>query len=90
MTEVVWEARWEHSECGPSGEALFDDEVSPESGHIDCPEPGEVGWYGQWECLCGAGGDGDWEDGDPAVSHHECAEDEFAGQGDNEVEETAA
>ncbi|MGX1025422.1 hypothetical protein RKD37_000140 [Streptomyces ambofaciens] len=70
--DVTWEARWEHSECGAYGEALFSDADAPESGHYDCPEPGTVGWYGQWECICGASGDGDWEDGDTADSHHEC------------------
>ncbi|MFI5688425.1 hypothetical protein [Streptomyces sp. NPDC051636] len=76
--DVTWEARWEHSECGASGEALFPDEHAPDSGHYDCPEPGEIGWYGQWECICGAG---DWEDGDTADSGHEC---------DDEDEEAAA
>ncbi|MFJ2007962.1 hypothetical protein [Streptomyces chartreusis] len=85
--DVMWEARWEHSECGAWGEALFPDEDAPDSGHHDCPEPGEISWYGQWECLCGAGGDGDWEDGDTADSAHECdSEDEL----DDEVEEAAA
>ncbi|MFI6360718.1 hypothetical protein ACIBJF_51370 [Streptomyces sp. NPDC050743] len=85
--DVMWDARWEHSECGASGEALFPDEDSPASGHDDCPEPGEVGWYGQWECICGAGGDGECEDGDRATSGHECNTDDEL---DDEVEETAA
>ncbi|WP_316779560.1 hypothetical protein [Streptomyces sasae] len=76
--DVTWEARWEHSECGVSGEALFPDEHAPDSRHYDCSEPGEIDWCGQWECFCGAEGDGDWEDGD--------TEDES----DDEVEEMAA
>jgi hypothetical protein len=91
IAEVVSEARWEHSECGASGEALFDDEISPDAGHEGRGKPGVVGWYGQCECLCGAGGDGEWEDGDPAASSHECDNGgEFAEQGDDEVEEVAA
>ncbi|MFC7831089.1 hypothetical protein [Streptomyces sp. NPDC057375] len=70
--DVTWDARWEHSGCGAYGEALFFDTEAPESGHFDCPEPGTAGWYGQWECTCGASGDGDWEDGDTADSRHEC------------------
>jgi hypothetical protein len=85
--DVTWEARWEHSECGASGEALFPDEHAPDSGHYDCPEPGEIGWYGQWECICGAEGDGNWEDGDTADSAHECADEDDLS---NEAEETAA
>ncbi|MGW4784912.1 hypothetical protein [Streptomyces sp. NPDC004230] len=83
MVEVVWDGRWEHSECGASGEALFDDETSPQSGH---EESGEIGWYGQWYCHgCGAEGDDEWEDGDPASSGHECDEDEL-----DEIEGAAA
>ncbi|MFC0057740.1 hypothetical protein [Streptomyces actinomycinicus] len=85
--DVTWEDRWEHSECSASGEALFPDEDSPAAGHDGCPEPGDVGWYGQWECICGAGGDGEWEDGDRAASGHECDDENKL---DDEVEETAA
>ncbi|MFE2693663.1 hypothetical protein [Streptomyces mirabilis] len=91
ITEVVWEGQWEHAECGASGEALFDDDCSPDSGHDQCDESGTVDWYGQWEChSCGKGGDGQWSDGCTAASHHECDDEADDGQDHDEVEEAAA
>ncbi|WP_351233249.1 hypothetical protein [Streptomyces sp. NPDC002133] len=74
--EVVWGGRWEHSECGASGEAVWDDEDTPSSGH-DGGHDGEVTWSAEWHCHgCGASGDDQFDDETTAYSDHECADDD--------------
>ncbi|MFE0200489.1 hypothetical protein ACFW0I_32740 [[Kitasatospora] papulosa] len=71
---VAWGGRWEHPECGASGEAVWDDENTASSGH-DCGRGGEVTWSAEWHCHgCGAGGDGQFDDDTTTYADHECAD----------------
>ncbi|MDQ1013140.1 hypothetical protein QFZ82_007625 [Streptomyces sp. V4I23] len=74
--EVAWGGRWEHAECGASGDAVWDDEDTASSGH-DCDRGGVVTWSAEWECHgCGAGGVDQFDDDTTKYADHECVGDE--------------
>ncbi|MEU9061728.1 hypothetical protein AB0D13_23415 [Streptomyces sp. NPDC048430] len=80
--EVAWGGRWEHPECGASGEAVWDDGDTASAGHDDCDLSTAVTWGAEWTChSCGAGGDGQFDDDTTTYADHEC---------DDEDEEVAA
>jgi hypothetical protein len=78
---VAWGGTWEHTACGASGDALWDDEDTALSAH-DCGRAGEVTWNAEWHCHgCGATGDGQFDDDTTTYSDHECVDDEDQGVG---------
>lgn len=73
--DVAWGGRWECEACGASGQELFDDEATPDSGHDCDPDGGEVTWSGEWLCHdCGASGDDYWDDGNLVCADHDCTD----------------
>ncbi|THA53198.1 hypothetical protein [Streptomyces sp. A1136] len=71
--DVVWGGQWEHPACGASGEAMWEDETTVDSGH-DCGREGAVVWSAEWRCHgCSDEGDDQFEDDSPAYADHECA-----------------
>ncbi|MFE5718575.1 hypothetical protein [Streptomyces erythrochromogenes] len=74
--DVVWGGRWEHPACGASGEDMWEDEATVDSGH-DCGRDGPVAWSAEWRCHgCGGEGDDQFEDDSPAYADHDCEDED--------------